>query len=210
MAEQILTTFVALFVIIDPIGTIPLFISLTANLSAADRMRVARKAIIVSGGVLLGFILLGKILFDAIGVRLLSFEIAGGIVLFLFGLKMIFDKPEGMDMSAELNHDVAVFPLAVPAIAGPGAMLGVTVYANLPGAGLREQGQVIVILGVVLALTYLMMRVANRIQKYLGNTGALILSRVMGILLTAIATETILKALAKLPWFTEKTGALGI
>src|SRR3712207_1847245 len=116
MLAHILTTFVTLFVIIDPIGSVPVFISLTSGYSPEARKQVAQKAIFVAAGVLLFFVLLGKILFDAIGVRLLSFEIAGGVVLFLFGLKMIFDKPEGMGMPAETDHDPAVFPLAIPSI----------------------------------------------------------------------------------------------
>ena len=198
MLSHFLTTFVTLFVIIDPIGSVPVFIALTGGYAPTRRKKIATKAILVAGGVLLFFVLLGKLLFDAIGIRLLSFEIAGGIVLFLFGLKMIFDKPEGMGMPAESDHDVAVFPLAIPSIAGPGAMLGVVVAANNPSYNFVQQATTTVALLLVLAITYLFLRSSNRIHHYLGSTGSLILSRVMGILLTAIATETVLKALAKL------------
>ncbi|MGZ3741610.1 MAG: MarC family protein, partial [Bdellovibrionota bacterium] len=98
MLAHILTTFMTLFVIIDPIGSVPVFIGLTGGYSPEKRKQIARKAILVAGGVLLFFALLGGLLFDAIGVRLVSFEIAGGVVLFLFGVKMIFDKPEGIDV----------------------------------------------------------------------------------------------------------------
>lgn len=198
MLSHFLTTFVTLFVIIDPIGSVPVFIGLTGGYAPTRRKKIATKAILVAGGVLLFFVLLGKLLFDAIGIRLLSFEIAGGIVLFLFGLKMIFDKPEGLGMPAESDHDVAVFPLAIPSIAGPGAMLGVVVAANNPSYNFVQQATATVALLLVLAITYLFLRSSNRIHHYLGSTGSLILSRVMGILLTAIATETVLKALAKL------------
>lgn len=187
-----------LFVIIDPIGSVPVFIGLTGSYSAERRKKIATKAILVAGGVLIFFVLLGKLLFDAIGIRLLSFEIAGGIVLFLFGLKMIFDKPEGMGMHGEAHHDVAVFPLAIPSIAGPGAMLGVVVAANNPTWNLAQQGMATASLLLVLAITYVLLRSANRIHHVIGHTGSLILSRVLGILLAAIATETVLKALAKL------------
>lgn len=187
-----------LFVIIDPIGTVPVFIGLTGAYSSERRKRIATKAILVAGGVLIFFVLLGKLLFDAIGIRLVSFEIAGGIVLFLFGVKMIFDKPEGMGMPAEIHHDVAVFPLAIPSIAGPGAMLGVVVAANNPTWNLVQQGMATLTLLLVLAITYVLLRSADKIHKYIGSTGSLILSRVMGILLTAIATETVLKAFGKL------------
>jgi len=198
MLAQILTTFITLFVIIDPIGSVPVFIGLTGGYSPERRKKIATKAIFVATGVLLFFVLLGKILFDAIGVRLLSFEIAGGVLLFLFGMKMIFDKPEGYGMPAESDHDVAVFPLAIPSIAGPGAMLGVVVSANNPENSALQQAIATGCLLAVLATSYLFLRMSETINHWIGRTGSLILSRVMGIILTAIATETILKAIAKL------------
>ena len=113
-------------------------------------------------------------------------------------VKMIFDKPEGIDIPPEIHHDVAVFPLAIPAIAGPGAMLGVVVSANRPTYSFGQQMTATAVLLLVLSITYLMLRWSDLIYRWLGRTGSLILSRVMGIILTAIATETILKALAKL------------
>jgi multiple antibiotic resistance protein len=196
--SQILTTFMTLFVIIDPIGSVPVFIGLTASYSEAARKQIALRAILVAGGVLLFFALLGQLFFAAIGVRLVSFEIAGGLVLFLFGVKMIFDKPEGIDIPAESDHDVAVFPLAIPSIAGPGAMLGVVVAANGPAATAVDRGITAATLLMVLAITYVFLRSSDFIQRWIGRTGSLILSRVMGIVLAAIATETVLKALAKL------------
>ncbi|MGE3262324.1 MAG: MarC family protein [Bacteriovoracia bacterium] len=198
MLAHILTTFVTLFVIIDPIGSVPVFIGLTGSYSPERRKQVATKAIFVAGGVLLFFVLLGKILFDSLGVRLLSFEIAGGILLFFFGLKMIFDKPEGYGIPAESDHDIAVFPLAIPSIAGPGAMLGVVVSANNPSNSATQQAITAATIVVVLSITYILLRCSELINRWIGGTGSLILSRVMGIILTAIATETILKALAKL------------
>lgn len=198
MWKEIFTTFITLFVIVDPIGAIPVFVSVTSQYSSDAKKQIAKKAVLVAGGVLCFFILLGQVLFDALGVRLLSFEIAGGIVLFLFGLKMIFDKPEGSGMSAEPDHDVAVFPLAFPTLAGPGAMLGVVVAANRPQGETSRQVITILILLLVLFLAYILIRFSGRIHTYIGNTGAIILSRVLGIILTAIATETVLKALAKL------------
>lgn len=198
MLANILTTFVTLFVIIDPIGSVPVFIGLTGNYNPERRRKIANKAILVAGGVLLFFVLLGKILFDSLGVRLLSFEIAGGVLLFFFGVKMIFDKPEGYDMPAEMDHDIAVFPLAIPSIAGPGAMLGALVSANNPSNSMSQQAIAAGAIVVVLAITYALLRSSEFINRWIGRTGSLILSRVMGIILCAIATETILKALAKL------------
>ena len=198
ITAELISTFIALFVIVDPIGSVPVFLGLTATYSEENRKKVARKAVFVAGGVLLFFVLAGKLLFDFLGVRLVSFEIAGGVVLFLFGLKMIFDKPEGFGMAGESEHDVSVFPLAIPSIAGPGAMLGVVVAANNPVYNASQQAIATLMLLVVMGCTYACLRSADFIHRWIGNTGALILSRVMGILLTAIATETILKALSKI------------
>lgn len=203
MLSQIIATFVTLFVIIDPIGSVPIFISLTGGYSKERRRHVAAKAVLVSAGVLLFFVLLGRVLFDALNVRMLSFEIAGGVLLFFFGLKMVFDKPEGFGMHAESDHDVAVFPLAIPSIAGPGAMLGVVVAASSPVYSPAQQGITVAVLLFVLAITYLFLRCAEQINHWIGRTGSLILSRVLGILLTAIATETILKAFGKLEIFSR-------
>ncbi|MGZ3710785.1 MAG: MarC family protein, partial [Bdellovibrionota bacterium] len=165
MLAHILTTFVTLFVIIDPIGSVPVFIGLTGNFNPEQRKHVAKKAVLVAGGVLLFFVLLGKILFDSLGVRLLSFEIAGGILLFLFGVKMIFDKPEGYGMPAEHDHDVAVFPLAIPSIAGPGAMLGVVVAANNPADSPVQQAITAGTILVVLSITYTFLRSSEFINR---------------------------------------------
>lgn len=198
MLPNLISTFITLFVIIDPIGSVPVFIGLTAGYAPAERKQIARKAILVAGGVLLFFVLLGKLLFNAIGVRLVSFEIAGGVMLFLFGLKMIFDKPEGFGIPPESNHDIAVFPLAIPSIAGPGAMLGVVVAANNPSYSAAQQAIATAMLLLVLAITYGVLRGSDHVNRWLGRTGSLILSRVMGVLLAAIATETILQAIVKL------------
>lgn len=198
MLGHLVTTFITLFVIIDPIGTVPVFIGLTGHYSPARRLAIARKAVFVAAGVLLFFALLGQLLFDAIGVRLVSFEIGGGVLLFLFGVKMVFDKPEGIGVPPEAQHDVAVFPLAIPSIAGPGAMLGVVVSANNPTYSFGQQMIATSMLLVVLSITYAFLRFSDVINRWIGRTGSLILSRVMGIILVAIATETVLAAFAKL------------
>ncbi|MGZ3741764.1 MAG: MarC family protein, partial [Bdellovibrionota bacterium] len=104
----------------------------------------------------------------------------------------------GIDVQPESDHDIAVFPLAIPSIAGPGAMLGVVVAANNPTYNFIQQMIATSTLLIVLAITYFMLRSSDQINHWIGRTGSLILSRVMGIVLAAIATETVLKALAKL------------
>jgi multiple antibiotic resistance protein len=122
--------FVTLCVTIDPIGTVPLFLALTAGLSEPERRRVAMRAILISLGLLLGCIYFAQYLLDAMHVTLRSFQIAGGIVLFLFALTMVFRNPGAHVAEKEEGHDVAIFPLAMPSIAGPGSMLAAVVLTD--------------------------------------------------------------------------------
>jgi len=118
MLRQIGRDFLMLLVTIDPIGTVALFVPLTASVTTAQRGRIARKSVAVAGSVLLAFLVAGEFLLSELGIRLVSFQVAGGIILFLFGLQMVFGTgvvAEGA--RAEPGHDIAVFPLALPGIA---------------------------------------------------------------------------------------------
>lgn len=190
--------FTTIFAVIDPIGTIPVYIAATAALPAARRTRVALHAIFIAAIVLLAFIAFGQIFLDAIGTSLIAFQIAGGIVLFLFALTMIFgeSKPDSeMAMLDKSNSELAVYPLAIPSIASPGAMLSSVLLTDNRTQPILEQiitaGIVLLVLVIVLAL----MLLANPIQKIIGNAGAAIISRVMGLILAALAVDTILTAL---------------
>lgn len=196
--ENILNQFVTLFVVIDPIGTIPVFLAATKRLSTANTIRCAGKAIVLSGGILLFFLLVGQILFTRIGVSLDAFKVAGGIVLFLFGLKMIFDAPEGEGVTPEAGHDVAVFPVAVPSIAGPGGILSVVVMTNNDTYSVSEQALTASVLLAVLGVTYLCLLQAAKIQKVIGVTGAHVVSRVMGLILCAVASESVIEGIRSL------------
>ena len=130
--QQILSNFVLLWAVIDPIGTVPVFISATHRHNAADRKRIAFLAASTAAGILLFFIFVGESVLSAMGVPILAFQIAGGIVLFLFALTMIFgeSKPEAEAKDVRTSHDVAVFPLATPSIASPGAMMAVVLLTQ--------------------------------------------------------------------------------
>ena len=127
-AQTIISNFVLLSAVIDPIGTIPVFISATRGQPEADRRRIARRAATVAGGILLFFIIVGEPVLNAMGVPILAFQISGGIILFLFALTMIFgeSKPEAEADDIHQSTDVAIFPLATPSIASPGAMMAVS------------------------------------------------------------------------------------
>ena len=128
--NELLFDFVTLWVTIDPIGAVPLYLSVTKDLPAQARKRAALKATFIAFLILSGFLYLGQYLLEAMHVQMLSFQIAGGIVLFLFAVSMTFDKSSATQAPAEAGHDVAVFPLAMPSIATPGALLAVVVLTD--------------------------------------------------------------------------------
>ncbi|UYM14748.1 MarC family protein [Endozoicomonas euniceicola] len=197
--QQLIHDFVLLFAVIDPIGTLLLFLSITGGFSPGDRNRIALRATIYSGAILLLFIVVGQLILTAMGIRLGSFQMAGGVILFIFSLKMIF----GEDVShshdrAEPGHDIAVFPLAIPSMASPGALTAVVIITDNRRYGLDEQILTSIILVVVLLITYLLLLMANTIHKWLGDSGSAILIRVMGMLLCALAVEIVLQGFAGL------------
>lgn len=192
MWQQIGRDFLMLLVTIDPIGTVALFVPLTTSKAPAERARIARKSVIVAGSVLLGFLIAGEFLLSELGIRLVSFQVAGGIILFLFGLQMVFGTGVVAERAhAEPGHDIAVFPLALPGIANPGAIMAVVLLTDNHRQSVAQQALTAGVLVVVLILTLVALRFSRRINQLLGSTGANVLIRVMGLILAALATEQI-------------------
>lgn len=207
MFAAILEEFVTLWVVIDPIGTIPVFIAVTAALQPADRRKTALQAALVSAGVLLFFLVFGQILIDALGIGLLSFQVAGGIILFLFALTMIFgeSKPESDKRAAEADEELgedgpspAVFPLAVPSLASPGAMLAIVVLTDNNRFAISDQVVTAVVMLVVVAAAYVCMRLADPIIRVIGLSGSAVISRVMGMILASVAANAVLSAMLEI------------
>jgi multiple antibiotic resistance protein len=186
---------------LDPIGTLAIFAGLTAGMTAAERRRTARRAIVYAALILLGSILVGQALLGALGVRLLSLQVAGGVILFLLGLQMLF---AGVDQTstgqAEEGRDVAVFPLAVPSIAGPGAIMASIVRTDNALHTAAQQAATAGVLVAMLALTFGLLLLAGPVLRLLGSNGATILVRVLGMLLAALSVELILTALGVTGW----------
>ena len=195
--EEILSSLVLLWAVIDPIGTVPVFISATKGRSAKERSRIALTAAITAAGILLFFIIVGEILLRAMGVPLVAFQIAGGLILFLFALTMIFgeSKPEGEAKLVRSAQDTAIFPLATPSIASPGAMMAVVLLTENASHSLTEQAVVAVLMLVVVGAAYLLMLGAGWISRIIGEGGASIVSRVMGLILASIAAANVLEGL---------------
>ncbi|SMO45535.1 multiple antibiotic resistance protein [Thalassovita litoralis] len=191
----ILREFITLFVVIDPIGSVPVFLFAVTQVPAALHRRFAIRAVIVATGVLLLFLMGGQILLEALGLRLGSFQIAGGIVLFLFALTMIFgdSKPSSEIEQANRNHlSGAVFPLAMPSIASPGAMLAIVILTDNNRNSIPDQAITAALLVVVLAITLGLLLLAVQVQRFIGETGASVISRVMGIILATVAVDAVL------------------
>lgn len=206
--------FVTLWVVIDPIGTVPVFIAVTAGMTASAQRTTALVAALVSAGVLLFFLVLGQVLINALGIGLLSFQVAGGIVLFLFALTMIFGEAKQetdkrmVEADAELSDaerpSPAVFPLAVPSLASPGAMLAIVLLTDNNRFSVEDQALTAVVMLSVLLVAYIFMLLAGPIIRLIGNSGAAIVSRVMGMILASVAADAVLSALLEI----ARTGAL--
>ncbi|WP_386692096.1 MULTISPECIES: MarC family protein [unclassified Lonepinella] len=194
MFDSLIVQFVVLWAVIDPIGSIPVYLTKTSRLSLEDRRKVALKAVLIATGILLFFLIAAQGLFEAMQIPLAAFQIAGGLVLFLFALTMIFGegKPEHeMKMTSNLS-ELAVYPLAVPSIASPGAMMAIVLLTDNHRFSFSAQVITTFIMLAVLLITYLLLLVANRVQYLIGNTGASVISRVMGLILAAVAVNNVL------------------
>ena len=206
MTEKLIRDALILWATIDPIGTLAIFAALASKQGDAQRRKTAVKAIIYSGAVLLGAIVVGQRLLNAMEVRLDSMQLAGGIILFLFGLQMVFGSgPMGDGPSKEPGHDIAVFPLAMPSIASPGAILAVILLTDNDIYNVPQQVGTATVLVAILVVTLVFMLAANPILRVIGQNGAAILVRVMGILLAALSVEFIMVAL-RIPQWMEQAG----
>ncbi|MCZ4268312.1 MarC family protein [Rhodobacteraceae bacterium R_SAG6] len=199
--QDLVREFITLFVVIDPVGTIPVFLFATAAVPQRLHRSFALRAVLVSALVLGLFLVLGQIILESIGLRLGAFQIAGGIILFLFALSMIFGETKAASEIKEAeNEDLsgAVFPLAIPSIASPGAILAVVILTDNHSTGVVEQAMTAVVLLFVLAITFVLLLLASKIQKLIGQTGVSVISRVMGLILATVAVDAVLQGLEQM------------
>jgi multiple antibiotic resistance protein len=192
--NELLFDLITLWVTIDPIGTLPVFLGVTRNLSQAERRQAAIRASFIAAGILAAFLYFGQYLLEAMHISLISFQISGGIVLFLFALSMIFAKESATGGEAEKGHDVAVFPLAMPSIATPGALLAVVVLTDNNTHNFFQETLTCGVMLLVLAANLALMLAGNRVVKILGRSGLSVVSRVMGMILSAVAVEMVFSA----------------
>jgi multiple antibiotic resistance protein len=201
--ETTLLAFTTLFATISPVDVAALFAALTPKTSDKDRRVMALKGTLIAGGILFVFAIFGNAVLMRLGIGLPALRTAGGILLLLIAIDMVFARPSGgssttEDETEEAEHkkDISVFPLATPLIAGPGTMGAVILLmAQVSGDWHREISVVIAILAV-LVVTLLMLLMAGRIQKLLGVTGLNVITRVVGVLLSALAVQFIFDGIA--------------
>jgi multiple antibiotic resistance protein len=196
--EALLSTFVVLFVVVDPIGLAPIFAGLTRGMDHARQRRQAVRGTLLAGFILFAFFFSGDTLLRLLGVSLPAFRIAGGILLFLLAIDMIFARRSGLrsttvreQAEAAARHDVSVFPLAFPLIAGPGALTTVLLMANAGTSAPQLIGMLALLL-VVLAITLASLLSAPLIMRLLGETGANVISRLLGLVLAALAVQFVI------------------
>lgn len=182
-----------LFVVMDPVGLAPVFVALAGRRSADDQIRMARRAVRVAGAVLLAFALFGPALLEYLGISLDAFRIAGGLLLLKIAVDMVFAHRERETdeekAEASLRDDISVFPLAIPLLAGPGAMTSVMI---LTAEARSIPGGLLVIVGVtalVLLMAYAALVLSGRVARLLGRTGVNVVTRVLGVLLSALAVQ---------------------
>lgn len=195
-SAELVTAFVTLFVVVDPIGLVPLFLALTQGMGAQERLRVGMRALVIAAILLTLFGLLGDKLLSGIGISLPAFRIAGGVLLFLTALDMLFERRtqrrEGQT-SEPHAHDPSVFPLATPLLAGPGAMATMILLAG-GGGGLHLLAVHLVMLAV-LGCVFVLFLLATPLERALGRTGTMVVTRLLGMLLAALAVQFILDGL---------------
>ncbi|MFQ5800151.1 MAG: MarC family protein [Candidatus Hydrothermarchaeales archaeon] len=198
----ILNSFIALLLIVDPLGNIPIFLSLTGKFERREQVFMIRRAVVVGFLTLAVLTVTGNLIFEALGVKMYSFRIAGGILLFIISIEMLFGRKTRTGSSGEemeekrTKEELAVTPMAIPLMAGPGAITaGVVLYNLAPDA--LHQGILILNVLLVFLVSYILFLKANEIFSLLGKTGTTVIIRIMGLILAAIAVQFIISGIGE-------------
>jgi len=187
-------SFVTLFVVLDPVGSVPIFLNATTRLAPAERRKVALIAVLVSLGVLMLFLYLGQYLLEEMHIGIPAFRIAGGAVLLVFALRMIFvgQHESPASEAARTPAEIAVFPVALPGIASPGALLAVVLLTDNNKYTLLEETVTAGLTVAVLALVLAALLLATRIRRLLGAAGIMVVTQIMGLILAAFSVQQML------------------
>jgi multiple antibiotic resistance protein len=202
MTELFVSAFVTFLVIIDPPGCAPIFYGLTQGAAPAERRAMAIRAVLIAAGILLFFGLLGEDLLRALGISLSAFRIAGGIMLFLIAIDMVFEKRterrenRAQEVSASEQDDISVFPMAIPMIAGPGSIASIMLLVAR-SEGLAETLIVFGALAATLVLTLVALLAAAPLMRLLGHRMEAMITRILGVILAALAAQFVIDGIER-------------
>lgn len=202
MISLFFDTLIVLLVVVDPVGLAPIFAAITHGGTAQYSHRMALRGTLIAGAILFVFVLAGSALLQALGIGMPAFQIAGGVLLFLVALDMVFVRQSGIrsttdreQREAEEKEDVSVFPLAFPLIAGPGALTTVLLMSGKYANQFYGTLILLIVVTAVLAITLATLWHATRIMRLMGETGANVVTRLLGVILTALAMQYVLDGL---------------
>ena len=195
--NDIITTIFFLIAVIDPLGSVPVYLEATKQLDKKYRNRVAIRASIIAFLILLTFIVVGQIILNGMEVSLDAFQISGGVILFLFALTMIFGdgKPESEKHLIKDYKHVTIFPVAIPSIASPGAIMAVVLMTDNNVYSIQHQAVTTLLVLIVIAFTCGLLLIANKVKERVGEYGITVVSKIMGLILASYAVQSILSGL---------------
>lgn len=191
---EIITTILFLIAVIDPVGTVPVYLEATKHFDKAHKRKIALRASGVAFLVLLFFIVIGQLILEGMDISLDAFQISGGVILFLFALTMIFGdgKPESeKHLISDYKH-VTIFPVAIPSIASPGAIMAVVLMTDNQIYPIEQQALTTFLVLIVIVMTSLLLLAANYVQEKIGEYGITVISKIMGLILASYAVQSIL------------------
>ena len=197
----LISAFVTFFTIIDPVGLAPVVIGLTGHLNDAQRKTIVTRATLISAIIIAFFAVVGRFLLDRLGISLYAFNMAGGVLLFLVAVDMLFGRPSGTretkaeEQEAKTREDISIFPLAIPMIAGPGTIATTILYVDIATPHPLDLLAVAAAILSALLAAWLVMRSSLSIIRLFGRTGIMVLSRILGILLAALALQFVLNGI---------------
>ncbi|MDJ0929564.1 MarC family protein [Breoghania sp.] len=216
IADYLINAFATLFLTVDSIGLAPMFLAVTAGTSSAVRRSIAVRTVSIAAVLLMVFLFGGKTLLSVLGISVPAFQVSGRLLLFYIAFEMIFarrqkrksataDKlanPDTDDDMAEHSHDIAAFPLAIPLIASPASISAVILLASQASDTIELTGLIVVTL-IIVGSCFAIVLLADHIERYMGNTVQLVLTRLLGVLLTALSVQFVADGVGRFSWFEK-------
>ncbi len=197
--DAILNAFFTLLVTIDPVGLVPIFIGLTAEMTKEERFTISVRSCVIAFGLLILFLLAGQIILDTLGITIHAFRVAGGLLLFYIAFEMVFslrqqrkEETSKTAITKDQIANIAVFPLALPLIAGPGAISATILLSTQFDSSWEWRGVLFLVIGVVIGIVLFAFMASEVLSKYLGDTGRMILTRLLGVLLAALSVQFVI------------------